>query len=84
MISSVQFSSVAQSCPTLCDPMNHLIFVHLQGKGNDKQGEKTTLRMGEIIANQTSDKGLTYKIYKHLIQLNARKENNQSKSGKKT
>ena len=20
---SVQFSSVAQSCPTLCDPMNH-------------------------------------------------------------
>ena len=23
MISSVQFSSFAQSCPTLCDPMNH-------------------------------------------------------------
>ena len=23
MFSSVQFSSVAQSCPTLCDPMNH-------------------------------------------------------------
>ena len=23
IISSVQFSSVAQSCPTLCDPMNH-------------------------------------------------------------
>ena len=22
-ISSVQFSSVAQSCPTLCNPMNH-------------------------------------------------------------
>ena len=22
MFSSVQFSSVAQSCPTLCDPMN--------------------------------------------------------------
>ena len=22
-INSVQFSSVAQSCPTLCDPMNH-------------------------------------------------------------
>ena len=30
---SVQFSSVAQSCPTLCDPMNHSrpgIPVHLQ------------------------------------------------------
>ena len=23
MLQSVQFSSVAQSCPTLCDPMNH-------------------------------------------------------------
>ena len=23
VFSSVQFSSVAQSCPTLCDPMNH-------------------------------------------------------------
>ena len=23
LFSSVQFSSVAQSCPTLCDPMNH-------------------------------------------------------------
>ena len=23
LIHSVQFSSVAQSCPTLCDPMNH-------------------------------------------------------------
>ena len=23
--SSVQFSSVTQSCPTLCDPMNHSI-----------------------------------------------------------
>ena len=23
MVTSVQFSSVAQSCPTLCDPMNH-------------------------------------------------------------
>ena len=22
-ISSVQFNSVAQSCPTLCDPLNH-------------------------------------------------------------
>ena len=31
--SSVQFSSVAQSCPTLCDPMNHStpgLPVHLQ------------------------------------------------------
>ena len=38
----------------------------------------------KIIANETTDKGLISKIYKH-IQLNARKTNNptQSKSGKR-
>ena len=41
----------------------------------------------KIIANETTDKGLISKIYRQLIQLNARmpeKQMAQSKSGKKT
>ena len=38
----------------------------------------------KTIANETTDKGLTSKIYTQLIQLNAEKQTTQSKSGKKT
>ena len=37
----------------------------------------------KIIANESSEKGLSSKIYKQLIQLNTRKKK-KSKSGKKT
>ena len=37
----------------------------------------------KITANETTDKGLISKIYKQLIQLNARKANNPTKKWEK-
>ena len=42
---------------------------------NYKQSEKIAFRMGEIIANEATDKEFISKIYKQLLKLNSRKIN---------
>ena len=55
----------------------------MHSKGSYKQGEKTTLRMAENIANETTDKGLISKIQAaHITQCQKNKQPNQ-KMGKR-
>ena len=55
----------------------------LQNKGNHKQDEKTTLRMGEIFANEATDKGLISKSYMQLMQLSIKKKKKKTQPNPK-
>ena len=47
----------------------------LHSKGNHKQDEKTTLRMGVNICKQINGQRINLQIYKQLIQLNIKETN---------
>ena len=51
----------------------------MHSEGNHKQDEKTTLRKGENICNESMGKGLILKRYKQLLWLNIKKTNNPIK-----
>ena len=48
----------------------------LHSKGNHKQDEKTTLRMGENICKRINGQRINLRIRKQVMQLNIKKTNN--------
>ena len=55
-----------------------------KAKENSIKVKREPTEWENIFANDTSDKGLTSKIYKELTHLHSRKTNNPMKNGQKT
>ena len=59
------------------------IYKLLHSKGNHKQNEKTTYRMGENTYKWSDQQGLISKIYKQFVQFNNNNKKSNWKIGKR-